>query len=79
MITRVEHEYNEAVDKLKISSIKIVDKLTWQYRLNNCKKCKFYQTFTENQTMFKCKKCGCAGYKFMIESVKCPLTKPKWK
>jgi PHP family Zn ribbon phosphoesterase len=75
----VEQAYEDAITKIKSSGVNVVDNSTWQYRLNNCKKCEFYQSFSENQNMFKCRKCGCAGYKFMIESFKCPLKKPKWK
>ena len=75
----VEKTYYDNIEKIKKSNLKLVDNSTWMYRLNNCKKCEYYQEFTENQNMYKCRKCGCAGYKFLIESFKCPLIKPKWK
>jgi|TARA_A200000159_G_C7329655_1_gene342417 hypothetical protein len=78
-MTIVETEYNASIDKLRKSGIKLVDKSEWAYRMDNCKKCINYQPYSENQEMFRCLKCGCAGFKFMIKSFKCPLTKPKWK
>ena len=75
----VEQAYSDAITRIKNSDVNVVDNSTWEYRLSSCKRCEYYQTFSENQNMFKCTKCGCAGYKFMIESFKCPLTKPKWK
>jgi len=75
----VEQEYLNSINKIKSSGVKVVDKSVWEYRLSNCKKCEHYQTFSQNQNIFKCTKCGCAGFKFMVESVKCPLLKPKWK
>ena len=79
MSNLVEIAYNEQIQKIKASGVKMVDNSTWQYRLNNCKKCKHYQKFTTIENIFKCTQCGCNGYKFLIESIKCPLIKPKWK
>ena len=43
MSNLVEIAYNEQIQKIKASGVKMVDNSTWQYRLNNCKKCKHYQ------------------------------------
>jgi len=77
-MTIVEKMYFESIDRIKQSGAILVDNSEWDYRLNNCKKCEYYQTFSENKELFRCLKCGCAGFKFLIKSTKCPLTKPKW-
>jgi len=75
----VEKEYYANEQRIRSSGAKVVDKSTWQYRLNTCKQCKYHQTFTDNQNLFRCNQCGCAGFNFLLESAKCPLLKPKWK
>ena len=48
-MTIVEKMYFESIDRIKQSGAILVDKSEWDYRLNNCKKCEYYQTFSENK------------------------------
>ena len=75
----IEREYYGAMERLKQSSLNIVDKSTWQDRLSICKKCKYYEMYNNNNEIFKCTKCGCPGFKFLLENSRCPLTNPKWR
>tara|TARA_Y100001934_G_C12218795_1_gene709733 strand:- start:149 stop:385 length:237 start_codon:yes stop_codon:yes gene_type:complete len=75
----VEREYLNAIEKLRNSSMNLVDNSTWNRRLNTCKKCEHFKMYQNNTEIFKCAKCSCPGFKFLLKSATCPLTKPKWR
>ena len=77
----VIEQYINAVETMKSSGVKLVDKTEWNDRLNICKTCKNYELYDnyKNEPIFKCTKCGCLGFKFMEKSAKCPLQQPKWR
>jgi predicted nucleic-acid-binding Zn-ribbon protein len=79
MKNKLEKLYEEAETRILNSKLNLVDKKTWNYRINNCKKCDFYEVYETNKSMFKCKKCGCPGFRFRLHESKCPLKKPKWR
>lgn len=61
------------------SNLNLVDINTWSVRLSTCKKCEYYESYEQNKDIFKCNKCGCPGFKFLLQTAKCPLKKPKWR
>lgn len=75
----VVRKYAESVQRLQESNANLVDKLEWNRRLSICKDCKHCEMYNKEESVFKCTKCGCPGFKFMIEGMKCPLKKPKWR
>jgi hypothetical protein len=65
--------------KILESNLKIVDKCTWNDRIETCKSCEFYENYENNTEIFKCNKCGCAGFNFLLQDSQCPLKPSKWK
>lgn len=78
MISRVEKEYNEIVERLKKDGTNLVDNSVWKYRLGICKDCEKYEEYN-NGPAFRCNACGCPGFKFMLRGSICPHKKPKWR
>jgi hypothetical protein len=71
--------WNENIRNLhKNHKSKLVDEKKWIKRKQICSTCEFYEQYTHNHEAFRCKKCGCIGIKFMVNSNKCPLKTPKW-
>ena len=79
MKSKLEVIYEDAEKQILNSELKVVDKHKWNDRLRICKKCEFYEEYESNKNMFKCKKCGCPGFKFLLQASQCPIKKPKWR
>tara|TARA_B100002019_G_C21271187_1_gene602402 strand:+ start:4380 stop:4622 length:243 start_codon:yes stop_codon:yes gene_type:complete len=71
--------YLNEIDKIKKSNAKLVDTQEYSDRLSKCKTCNFYEKYEDNNEIFRCTKCGCAGFNIMIKKYKCPLKPSKWK
>lgn len=75
----VINTWNETIKNLqKNHKDNLVDEKKWNTRKQICSKCEFYEQFITTHEAFRCKKCGCIGIKFMLNSNKCPLKTPKW-
>ena len=71
--------YKTKIKELRDSKIKLVDKPTYNDRLDICKLCNFYEKYENNPEIFRCTKCGCAGFNIMMQDYQCPLEPTKWK
>jgi Zn-finger protein len=79
MKSKVVEIYEQNQNRILNSGLNIVDNKKWNDRLGICKKCEYYEMYEKNQNVFKCKKCGCPGFKFLLSESKCPINKPKWR
>ena len=75
----VTQQYLKSINRIKSSDIKIVDNATYNDRFSICKLCNFYEKYEDNPEIFRCTKCGCAGFNIMIQNYQCPLKPSKWK
>lgn len=76
----VQKNYHDELKKIKKSkNIKLVDNDLYFNRLRICKKCKFYEKYNNDTEIFRCKKCGCAGFNILIKNFNCPLNLETWK
>jgi len=75
----VVEKYLDSVNEIKQSGLKMVDKSTWNHRLSVCKLCNYYESYDNQHEVFKCTKCGCPGFNFMLKNTICPLKPSKWK
>ena len=75
----VVKKYNETINRLEKTNAKMVDNSTYNDRLSICKTCNFYEKYENDPKIFRCTKCGCAGYNIMLQNYQCPLKPTKWK
>ncbi|RCX13489.1 hypothetical protein DFR58_11725 [Anaerobacterium chartisolvens] len=68
-----EQQINEAIDKLtKIKKIRLVDDSTYEYRLSQCRDCKYLEFGVT------CLQCGCfIRIRAKLADAGCPLSKRK--
>lgn len=75
----VINTWNDTIKTLqKNHKNNLVNEKKWNARKQICSSCEFYEQFISTHEAFRCKKCGCIGIKFMLNSNKCPLKTPKW-
>tara|TARA_Y100000588_G_C13811404_1_gene735283 strand:- start:175 stop:513 length:339 start_codon:yes stop_codon:yes gene_type:complete len=55
----------------------IVTSTDWDYRINICRKCKYWKELSKSK-IATCEKCGCSSGKLLLKTSKCPLKPPKW-
>lgn len=75
----IKNQYFNSINRILSSEIKVVDKTIYNDRLKVCKMCNFYEKYENDSDIFRCKKCGCAGFNIMIQDYKCPLKPSKWR
>lgn len=75
----VVKKYLDKLEKIKLGRNKIVDIDTYNDRLDICKSCNYYEKYNEKTEVFRCSKCGCAGYNIILKNYQCPLKPTKWR